>query len=196
MAIGDSKLDKIRQRLFIPASQMAIETAAGPVLQSPGTGVAPYAEISTLGPTAFNMSAGDMCHYILPIPDNWNLEQIVRARVVFATASTDTADTLTWIVLYTAMTANVTAIAAPATALDPAISVDTAAGVAYAIQNTEWGEIAASLLRDKDFLNLRVELDAVGAGLAEAVYLLGLEIDYVPRISDKQSTMPPKVNPS
>lgn len=148
------------------------------------TGAPVQQEISTFGIASILLdTAGDMLVTDSPIPYDLDPRHPVYARVVWASGSTDTADTVTWLVTYKQLVPNVTALATPATALDKVIAAqDVPVATAYAICKTAWGRINGGTITDNaEHWIWNVEMDAFDAGLAEDKFLLGLEIAYTPR---------------
>lgn len=148
------------------------------------TGAPISKEISTFGINGILLdTAGDMVVTDGPIPYDLDPRHPVYARVVWASGSTDTADTVTWIVTYKQLVPNVTALATPATALDSTIAAqDVPVATAYAICKTGWGKINGGTITDNaEHWIWNVEMDAFDVGLSEDKFLLGLEIAYTPR---------------
>ena len=128
-------------------------------------------------------TAGDsmMGHWALPY--DLDRRQPVYGRVHWSSGSTDVADTIDWLVQFTAIVYNTTAIIDPATALNFVIAQDT---VPVATANiwcvTAFGRINADTFTDLvEGITLEVEMDAFAAGLAEAKHLIGIEFMYTPR---------------
>jgi hypothetical protein len=78
---------------------------------------------------------------------------------------------------------NVTAIAAPATALDTVIPQDLVpVATANAHCVTAWGSINSNKFADNvEALLIEMEMDAFAGGLSEAKHLLALELAWTPR---------------
>jgi hypothetical protein len=122
-----------------------------------------------------------MGHTLLPY--DFDTTKPLFVRVHWSSGSATAADTITWLFEYTAITPNVTAIVAPATALTTTIAEDTV-GVATANIwcTTEWGQIAGNTISQKaEAMTFEVEMDAFAAGLTEAKHLLGVEFRYTPK---------------
>jgi hypothetical protein len=148
------------------------------------TGAPVQQEISTFGIVGILMdTAGDMICHNAPLPYDLDVRHPVYARVVWCSGSTDTADTVTWIVTYKQLIPNVTALAVAATALDKTIAAqDVPVATAYAVCKTAWGRINAGTIDPKaEDATWLVEMDAFDAGLAEDKFFLGLELAYTPK---------------
>ena len=86
------------------------------------TGAPVSKEISTFGHNAILLdTAGDMVVTDHMLPADVDLSKNIYVRVHWSCGSTDTADTITWIVLYRALIPEVTALATPDTALNSAM---------------------------------------------------------------------------
>lgn len=148
------------------------------------TGAPVSQEISTFGINGILLdTAGDMVGHDAPIPYDLDPRHPVYTRVVWASGSTDTADTVTWIATYKQLVPNVTALATAATALDKTIAAqDVPVATAYALCKTSWGCINGGTIADTaEHWTWLVEMDAFDAGLAENKFFLGLEVAYTPR---------------
>lgn len=148
------------------------------------TGAPVSKEISTFGINGILLdTAGDMVCTDAPIPADLDPQKDIKVRVVWASGSTDVADTVTWIANYLVLIPNVTAIAAPSVALDTAITAqDVPVATAYALCKTAWGVIKGGTISDlAEHWAWLVEMDAFDAGLSEDKFFLGLEIAYTPR---------------
>lgn len=170
--------------LYIPAQNFTGIIGAAGVSVGVHTGAPVQQEISTFGIASILLdTAGDMVCTDGMIP--WDLDPAkdVKVRVVWASGSTDTADTVTWIVTYKTLVPNVTALATPSTALDKTIAAqDVPVATAYAICKTAWGVIKGGTISDlAENWIWNVEMDAFDVGLSEDKFLLGLEIAYTPR---------------
>lgn len=105
----------------------------------------------------------------------------VGFRVAWTTGSSTAADTANWIVSHRALSEGSTLLSAN-TAL--ATSSDNATATAFQFLLSPRVELAANTLAIANrALALNVELDAIAAGLTEQVFLLGLEVDYMPRLT-------------
>ena len=178
-------------RLYIPVQRFAwaynATGAAGVKVVGAGTPSATnlaFTEIGTTGVVGVVMeAAGDSAMGNTQLPYDVDRAHPIYLRVHWSSGSTDTADTITWLVQYTAIVPNTTAIIDPATALSTVIAVDT---VPVATANiwcaTEWGKINGNTLaKNVEAITFEVEMDAFAVGLSEAKHLLGLEIAYTPK---------------
>lgn len=156
------------------------------------TGAPVQQEIGTTGHVGILLdTAGDMVTHNAPIPDDLDPRHPVYARVVWCSGSTDTADTVTWIVLYKTFIPNVSALATADVALNKTIAaMDVPVATALAVCKTGWGKINGGTISDKaEDWSWLVEMDAFDAGLAEDKFFLGLEIMYTPRRLQGQDGM-------
>lgn len=146
------------------------------------TGAPVTKEISTFGINGVLLdTAGDMVVHDAPIPYDLDPRHPVYARVVWCSGSTDTADTVTWIISYDVLTPNVTALATPTSTLI-STAMDVPVATAYALCKTTWGKISGGTISDKsEHWVWMIEMDAFDAGLSEDKFLLGLEVMYTPR---------------
>ena len=161
----------------------AADVSAEDLLLVNGAGDASYGEISTLGVNALHIdAAGDDCRIVWPVPYDCDVKSPIDFRVHWSSASTTTTDTITWKILYKALTVDSTALAAPTTALSTAIAADTNVAGANAMQKTAWGTLNGNLLAHDSYAILIVECDAADMTLAsEATYAHFLDIRYVRR---------------
>ena len=184
MIKGDKEMLWRPGRIYYPAQAFTGVIGAAGVSVGVHTGAPVQQEISTFGIASILLdTAGDMVVTDGPIPYDLDPRHPVYARVVWASGSTDTADTVTWIVTYKQLVPNVTALATPGTALDSTIAAqDVPVATAYAICKTGWGKINGGTITDTaEHWIWNVEMDAFDVGLSEDKFLLGLEIAYTPR---------------
>jgi len=184
MIKGDKELLWRPGRVYYPAQAFTGIIGAAGVSAGVHTGAPIQKEISTLGIASILLdTAGDMLVTDSAIPYDLDPRHPVYARVVWTSGSTDTADTVTWIVTYKQFISNVTALDTPATALDTAIAAqDVPVATAYALCKTAWGKINGGTISDQAaHWAWNVEMDAFDVGLSEDKFLLGLEIAYTPR---------------
>ena len=177
-------------RIFIPATQFSgfVSDDTSGIQTGAHTGAPVFDEISSFGVAGVLLdTAADEINTYLILPDDIDLSKRIYARVHWASGSTDTADTVTFKVWYKAIVFNTTAILAigdtGGVALDKVIAADDVpVATAYAWAVTEEGYIdAGKLAENTEALLLSVEMDAFDAGLAEAKFVLGLELRYTPR---------------
>lgn len=154
-----------------------------------GAGVAAgdpvFQEIGTTGISGIQIAAaGDMVATIWD-PADVDIRKKMRFRVIYTQSSTTVTDTVDWIVTYTPLILEATVIIAPVTALSTAITLaDASSGVANTIQASDWGTLNAATLADTvRLVSLNVEADGIGTYSANEVSMLGLEIEYTPRLT-------------
>lgn len=148
------------------------------------TGAPISKEISTFGINGVLLdTAGDMVNHDHMIPYDFDPQYNSYVRVHWTSGSTDTADTIDWIVLYKACVPEVDALAVGATALNKTIARDTVpVATAYVVCRSPWGRINAGAISEKaEHICWNVEMDAFAAGLTEDKFILGLEWMYTPR---------------
>ena len=192
--IRDHNIEYLEKRIYIPGSEfqtVVITPPSGGATDTGGsvgadTGAPVTQEIGTSGIVGWQVgAAGDMFAHFFMVPYDLDSQRQIRFRVWWTQSSTTATDSITWIVTYTAITAETTALVTPVTALDTAITaLDLSSGVANVVQATDYGIIAAQTLGDSvDALALRVEADAIGTFSANEPSFLGLEITYTPRMT-------------
>lgn len=179
-------------RIFVPVASFngwTYEATGAAGVKSAGAGTPSatnkqFTEIGTTGVVGMLFeAAGDSIMHSMLLPYDYDRSYPMYARVHWSSGSTTTADTITWLMQYTAIVPNVTAIVDPAIALDVAIAQDT---VPVATANvwcvTEWGRINGGKFADNvEAITFEIEMDAFAAGLTEAKHLLGVEFRYTPK---------------
>lgn len=179
-------------RLYIPVAAFngwTYEATGAAGVKSVGAGTPSatnkqFTEIGTTGAVGMLFeAAGDSMMGSTLLPYDFDTAHPMYVRVHWSSGSTTTADTIDWLVQYTQIIPNVTAIIDPATALSTVIAQDT---VPVATANiwctTEFGKINGGVFSNKaEIMTFEVEMDAFAAGLTEAKHLLGLELVYTPR---------------
>lgn len=178
-------------RLYIPVQRFdwAYNATGAAGVKSVGAGTPSatnlaFTEIGTTGLVGVVMeAAGDSMMGKTQLPYDMDRAHPMYVRVHWSSGSATTADTIGWLVQYTAIVPNVTAIIDPATALDTVIAEDT---VPVATANiwcaTEWGKIiGGKFAKNVEAITFEVEMDAFAVGLSEAKHLLGIEFMYTPK---------------
>jgi len=129
-------------------------------------------------------TAGRLVRHLLYSPTYMDWENDIFFRVIWTSGSSTTADTIDWKVLL-GRTGSDTAPTGAAVPLGPPIARDTVAA-ANVVQYTRWGTLIASTLvpDDTNFITVDVEMDAFAAGLSEDKGLLGVQIAYIPKLTD------------
>ena len=179
-------------RVYVPAWQfsgLVYEATGAAGIKSAGAGT-PSAtnlvvtEIGTSGVTGvlFEAAGNSIMHHMM-LPYDFDRRHPMYLRVHWSSGSTTTADTIDWLIQYTAIIPNTTAIVDPATVLDVVIPQDT---VPVATANvwciTDYGRInGGTFSQFAEGITLEVEMDAFAAGLTEAKHLLGVELIYTPK---------------
>jgi hypothetical protein len=187
-------------RVYVPVTQFAwtYEATGAAGVKSVGAGTPSatnkqFTEIGTTGMVGMLFeAAGDSIMGGMLLPYDLDPAYNVDVRVHWSSGSATAADTIDWLVQYTQIIPNVTAVIDPATALGTTIPQDTV-GVATAnIWNaTEYGKIVGGVINQKaEAITFEVEMDAFAAGLTEAKHLLGLEFRYTPKRLQGPDGMP------
>lgn len=151
---------------------------------SAGVGGGILREISAGGISGLLMAtAGDDIRHFMEIPQDWDRSQKVRVRIIYSTASTTAADTITWKFAYRLITPGTTDFGATSVVLDTLLAADNVSGTADAIERSA----AAGVINAKSlgiaalYWLFGVEMDAFAAGLTEGKTLLGVEFEYTKR---------------
>ncbi len=150
------------------------------------TGAAIQKEISTVGIVGLLIEAdGDMLNGLTLLPRDLDWTKDVGIRIVWQGASATDTEYATWIVLYDVMVEG-TALAVGTTALDTTITAaDTKFGVAYALEVSARGVIAANTFTEAQvvagstFVTWLIECDA--ETVTGDIHMLGFLLDYVPK---------------
>jgi hypothetical protein len=190
--IRDFNVEWLEKIEFIPYSQfgMVITPASGGATDTGGTvgadtGAPVTLEVGTSGITGWAIgAAGDMFATVWPA-FQVDISKQIRFRAIYSQSSSTATDSITWIVTYTPLNLETTAIVTPVTALSTAIpALDLSSGVANVVQASGFGVLNRNTLADTtSYLALRVEADAIGTYSADEVTLHGLEIRYTPRLT-------------
>lgn len=127
-------------------------------------------------------TAADGIEFCEPIPTDLDVTKPVGVNAVWTSeAAAVGARTITFTALYKTI-ADQVALATAATALDTVIAAQAPKGTSLAVQRGNRGVIAASKIGKTDFLWIwKVTMSAFDASFTENKYLLGLEVDYMPR---------------
>lgn len=149
-------------------------------IQFAGSGNPILQEINSLGIVGARIdAAGDACHHLFYVPKDLNVDTNIKFEVVWCTNSTDTSETATWRVRYSASAAG-EVLSAATTALSATISADNVVGAtAYMVAIAPFGLLYRGNLQHGDFMHLEVSLSAA-SGLnpaSDEVFLLGLLIN-------------------
>jgi hypothetical protein len=143
-------------------------------------------EVSTLGATGALMNAdGDTVTALWTLPEDADYAKPVYVRVLWATESVTSADTVLWRLFYKLISLDNSALSATIdTALNTVIATDTVgsttAGTARA---TAWGKINPGNITNVNcFLQLKLEMQTKAVGLSENLYALALQFSYQPLV--------------
>lgn len=168
---------------------VAIDT----LLQSAGAGNPLLKQISNFGLMGLLCaSAGDDIRHTMLIPADLDREKPVYFRAHWTSlAAAVGARTITWKVMLKTLIPGTTALAAPSTTLDTAIAAQAPAGTAYTIERSPAGVLNKNKLLGSNanalMWSLICEMDAFDASFVENKYLLGLELEYSPKLSNGRS---------
>jgi hypothetical protein len=195
--ISDIMLERWPTLVSIPVTQFTgvagvrttvsgdAQTAVGNIFSPVNTNL--VEDINSTGLYGLKMNtAGDSVNHLWQHPPDIDFSKPIRTRVRWTSGSSTTADTITWKVFRKVMTPNTTSLTNTiSTALDTAIPQDTVpVATAFALCHTAYGKWNASADFGPAYSHLlKVEMDAKAVGLAEDIYLLGLDILYTPIIS-------------
>ncbi len=171
-------------RVYYPASEFTGMIGAAGVDAGVHTGAPVQQEIGTIGIVGILMdTAGDMVTHNAAIPSDFDVNHPAYVRVHWCSGSTDVADTVTWLLTYTALIPNVTALITPATALNKVIAAqDVPVATANVLCATAWGRINGKAISHKaEAWAWLLEMDAFDVGLSEDKFLLGFEVAYTPK---------------
>lgn len=154
-------------------------------------------QINSTGITGLNMStAGELVRHLWVPKGGADLSKRVYFRVHWTSASSTGADTVDWKVLTSVLAHNTDRLnsISPATALTFPIPQDTVgASATYSYRVTAPGYVdfpAAGVTMDQAGTYLAVldcEMDAKAGGLSEDIWLIGLEVAFVPKVSKHAS---------
>lgn len=160
-------------------------TAAAPTMYGAGTltaaSAAPFGRLVSTNAVVglkTNTDGQDIGTFI-PVPFDLDRSNPVNFRIVWTSASNDTADTVLWKVFYGNYGSG-TLIANASTALDTVVPTDNVLGMRM-LHITEPGVLNANKLTS-DYVELLVEMDTKAVGLSEDIWLLGLELEYTVQI--------------
>lgn len=148
---------------------------------SSGAGNPALQEVNTTGMVALKIdAAADDVHHTWFIPTDLDVASDLNIYVLWSSDQTTDTDTVTWKILYEALTPDTDAPGAPATALDTAIAADTNIATADALQKTAAGVIVGGTLTAADFLHFLVEADAFSGAdpSTDDINLYGVLLEY------------------
>ncbi len=169
----NQKLSRPKRPLYIPVTEFSGYLSSSFL----GTGAPNLEQINSLGIVGARIEAvTDACHHLFYIPKDFNVDTNIRIAAVWGTNSSDTSESATWKVEYSAIAVGETLIA-PATALNTVIAADNVLG-AYKVAESAYGTIFRGNLNHGDYLHLKISLSAV-SGLnpaSDIVFLLGILI--------------------
>lgn len=171
---------------LVPDDAVLSPASATPDLASVDDGAPVGGEVNSLGFTGVLMdTAGDSISHCMRVPRTWDLSKKLGFRAYWTSGSVTAADTVTWAVTYKTV-AEDAALEAASVALSTVVAEDTVGGaIAYALKITSRGVLnGGSIASAAKFLVLNAEMNAFAVGLTEDKFLLGIEIDFMPRLTD------------
>lgn len=156
-------LPRVRRHIWGPGAIDA-QNATGPAnLLSQGTGTAAIAEINSSEICGVTFDAdSESVGFLWGLPDIIDLSEAIYIVCIWANSTAAVTGSAKFSLVYTPITVGTTALAIGATALDTVIADDADSATAYAVQETEIGQIAASTLSGKpgvDYLACKVAVD-------------------------------------
>lgn len=178
--ISSNKIHRLRQIDFIPVTQFQGLTTGGTVFTSVGAGGPVFQEISTFGFNGLLMdTAADEVSHFMRIPTNWDRDNNIYVRMIYATSSVTATDDITWQFLYGLYTPNTDALAAPATALDTPLVLETVTGVDFTLERSDVpGILNGGTISDANLYMSFTCVELLETGIAEDIFLLGVEFEY------------------
>ncbi len=178
--ISSNKIHRLRQILYIPVTQFQGLGVATAVFDSVGAGDPVFQEISTFGINGMLMdTANDEVSHFMRIPTNWDRDNNIYVRFIYATSSVTAADNITWKFLYGLFTPNTDALAAPATVLDTPLVLETVTGVDFTLERSNVaGILNGGTIPDADLYWAFTCIELLETGIAEAIFFLGVEFEY------------------
>jgi len=189
--IKDRNIAWKRHRDFIPFKDfLSVQPNATPAYASLGTGAPESENINSLGLIGGRLAAlTDQVLHMMRIPEKWDLAEDLHFRVHWMSNDTVAAQTATFTLLYDQI-AEGAALAAPATALSTPLVADEDSVVAYGLNvSDDKGILAGDTLSKDRFLVLSLAItDDVGLDVtSDEVFLLGLEIEYMPKLTEERT---------
>lgn len=169
----------------ITAERMMTTTPEGSIRQfSLGTGFPYLTKIGGNGIAGLLMAAADdNVHHFMRIPNHWDRRNDILFRVVWTSASATIADTVTWKLLYFYFVGDGASLVTPSVELDTVIPVLDAVQGNKVIQITGNGVLkGGTFLGTSRYFHFLVAMSAFAAGLDEDKWLVGLEVEYTPRL--------------
>ena len=179
--LRDRQIAWQRKREYIANTQFngIVTNADGSIYAGAGDVVAATISNSGLSGARLEATTDIICDF-RPVPADCDVTYPIYFRVYWSSESSTGADTATLRIRYGAI-ADQEVMAAPATALSTAITVDTLGGQYY-LCRTAWGTLDADSLVDGDFLGIEVMCTATDATIAsEYIFVLGYEMEYTPK---------------
>lgn len=178
--ISSNKIHRLRQIDYIPVTSFQGLTTAATVFVSVGAGAAVFQEVSTFGINGLLMdTANDEVSHFMRIPTNWDRDNNIYVRFIYATSSITAADDITWKFLYGLFNPNTDALAAPATALDTILVKETVTGTDFTLERSNVaGILNGGTIPDADLYWAFTCIELLETGIAEDIFFLGVEFEY------------------
>tara|TARA_Y100000310_G_scaffold344803_1_gene459623 strand:+ start:3840 stop:4484 length:645 start_codon:yes stop_codon:yes gene_type:complete len=137
-------------------------------------------DMNSTGITGHSMTDGELSTGgPWPVPDDMDVTQVTDVKILWAPINGTTTQGVTFIVTYTAVTADTTTLVAPATALGTIMVEDDEDDTPYVAQLTAGtGEVAVNTFTAGAWWTWRVEADVVDSASDPGVWFLGLLLTY------------------
>lgn len=185
--IRDRNLDKMRRLHRIPYHafvHQVIGPTTGGELASIDTNSPNSAEVSTFGYSGLELATTDaMACLELELPTIADPREEIGVRVLWTTnGAVAASDTVTWVVTYDQADVG-EALAAPATALDTAITAANPSTTTLLLRRSPRGIISANKFdwtARQGVISFKV-VSTLGGFEVDEVVFLGLEFDYMPK---------------
>lgn len=186
--IRDRNIQWARQRMYIPVWQFQgwINNGDGQTFDSAAISTPPIlSELAALGIMGLQIADEDEIRHTMEFPSVWDITREIGVRVIWTYDATATvADNVTWLFLYDQVDVG-EAIAAPATALNTAITNQTAtATTLLTLMRSPRGIINANTFDSSaldGLFTFKIEASVVDTFSADEPHLLGVSFDYYPR---------------
>ena len=192
MGLGFTRINTVRQTSYIPGSQFQgvepFDDGGTPKLRSLSNNNVIYAKLATAGMMAFTVEKGtdkSVVRHVFKIDDRFDLRHDLQVRVLWTHANIAAIGdrSITWRIDH-GFLAEEAALGGTLTELD--FDADYPVVAAFPLLVSPWGVITAPG-ETKKFFEFELFVKTYNAALTEAVYLVGLEIEYTENISRLKS---------
>lgn len=178
--ISSNKIHRLRQIDYIPVTQFQGLSTGGTVFLSVGAGGPIFKEIGASGINGLlTDDANDEVSHFMRIPSNWDRDNNIYVRFIYATKSDVAADVITWKFLYGLFNPGTDLLAAPATALDTPLVQETITGVDLTLERSNVpGVLNGGTIPDADLYWAFTCIELLETGITEDIYFMGVEFEY------------------